>query len=169
MAKEIERKFLVKGDTWRKDASGVYYRQGYLLKNNKISVRVRVTDKHGYLTIKTWVSGITRLEYEYPIPLVDAEELLDKLCEKPIIEKTRYSVQYRGMVWEVDEFQGENKGLMLAEVEIKDENQTIDLPSWVGREVSDSAKFYNANLVKYPFNTWSNEEQKKAILTPYET
>lgn len=160
MPKEIERKFLVKGDAWRELASGEVYRQGYLSSTKERTVRVRTAGKNGYLTIKGINVGATRREYEYPIPLKDADEMLDKLCQRPLIEKNRYRISYRGLTWEVDEFSGENKGLIIAEVELSDENQDIELPEWIGREVTGDAKYYNANLVQYPYSQWKKEEEK---------
>jgi len=160
MPKEIERKFLVKGDAWRELASGEVYRQGYLSSTKERTVRVRTAGKNGYLTIKGINVGATRREYEYTIPLKDADEMLDKLCQRPLIEKTRYRISYRGLTWEVDEFSGENKGLIIAEVELSDENQDIELPEWIGREVTGDAKYYNANLVQYPYSQWKKEEEK---------
>ena len=164
MGKEIERKFLVSGDAWRK-GEGILYRQGYLFKNADLTIRVRVADDHGYITIKRFASTITRLEYEYIIPLNDANELLDNVCTKPLIEKTRRCVHDCGLIWEVDEFHGENKGLILAEVELEDENQQIDLPKWVGKEVSGITKFYNACLVDNPFNNWPAKEQREVYFS----
>ena len=163
MAKEVERKFLVDSDQWRGGVKGVLYRQGYLVINTNFTIRVRVAGSHGYLTIKISASGITRLEYEYAIPLEDATELLDRLCKNPIIEKTRYRVQHSGMVWEVDEFHGDNNGLVLAEVELDDEHQEINLPKWVGKEVSAIPKFYNASLVDNPFSNWPDCERNEVL------
>lgn len=158
MPKEIERKFLVKGDAWRKMVSGEVYRQGYLSSTKERTVRVRTAGTNAYLTIKGINLGATRLEYEYPIPLKDANEMLDKLCLRPLIEKTRYRINYRELTWEVDEFRAENEGLIIAEVELSDENQEIELPEWIGREVTGDAKYYNANLVRYPYSQWKEEQ-----------
>lgn len=162
MATEIERKFLVKGDQWRRRsqpeaslATGTLYRQGYLSTKKECSVRVRLVDNQGYLTIKGLTQGCSRTEYEYPIPAEDAQEMLDNLCQAPLIEKTRYKIEYAGLIWEVDEFAGENQGLIIAEVELTEENQSIELPNWIDKEVSDDARYFNANLVQYPYNQWS--------------
>ena len=157
MAREIERKFLVKGDEWRKDVQGIYYLQGYLATGSGCTVRVRVSNQTALLTIKGSVSKLTRREYEYQIPVSDGDELLNHICLKPIIKKTRYVVEYGGVVWEVDEFDGDNKGLVIAEVEMNSENQQIQIPNWVGMEVSGNPKFYNANLVKHPFSHWESK------------
>lgn len=154
MGTEIERKFLVRDDGWRAGAAGEVYRQGYLASDPERTVRVRVVGEHGYLTVKGKTEGLARAEYEYPIPASDANELLDRLCLKPLIEKTRYRVAHGGHVWEVDEFEGENRGLVVAEVELEDAGETIELPGWVGSEVSDDPRYYNANLVRHPFGRW---------------
>ena len=155
MATEIERKFLVKGEQWRSLATGTVYRQGYLSTKKGCTVRVRLVGDRGYLTIKGLSQGISRAEYEYPIPAKDAQEMLDNLCEPPLIEKTRYKIEIAGLIWEVDEFAGENQGLIVAEVELTNENQTIELPDWIDQEVSDDHRYYNVNLVQHPYSQWS--------------
>lgn len=154
MPVEIERKFRVTGDGWRAAGAGTRYRQGYLSLQAGASVRVRASHDQGYLTIKGETSGVTRAEYEYPIPLAHANELLDALCIKPVIEKTRYRIEHRGLVWEVDEFEGGNAGLVIAEVELESEGQAIELPAWVGEEVTGDPRYYNASLVSNPYSTW---------------
>jgi adenylate cyclase len=154
MAKEIERKFLVKGDSWRRDRAGKPYRQGYLSTEKERTVRIRTAGDQAFITIKGVSSGASRSEYEYEIPVRDANEMLDHLCKKPLIEKTRYRIPHDNLVWEVDEFAGENRGLVLAEVELKDENQEVSLPSWIGREVTDDRRYFNVNLVEEPFSKW---------------
>jgi adenylate cyclase len=150
---EIERKFLVIGDRWRTLGTPIRYCQGYLAASEKRTVRVRVAGSHAYLTIKGTTVGIARAEYEYEIPLQDAEEMLE-LCDRPLISKTRTQISWQGLIWEVDEFFEENQGLVLAEVELKNENQVIDRPDWIGQEVSDDPRYYNANLAKHPFTQW---------------
>jgi CYTH domain-containing protein len=154
MGQEIERKFLVQGDAWRALGSGTRYRQGYLSTVKERTVRVRTIDDQGFLTIKGVTVGARRAEYEYPIPVQDANELLDELCERPLIEKTRYKIQHAGLTWEVDEFAGENQGLIVAEVELSDEAQALQLPDWVGAEVTADPRYYNANLIAHPYTTW---------------
>jgi adenylate cyclase len=154
MAKEIERKYLVIGDSWRALAEGSVYRQGYIATQNKATVRIRVVGEKSYLTIKGPTIKYSRLEFEYPIPVKDAQEILETLCEPPFIEKTRYKIESGGLIWEIDEFDGVNKGLILAEVELNDENQQIELPNWIGQEVSDDSRYFNSNLVKHPFSQW---------------
>ena len=155
MAVEIERKFLLQGDGWRGLAPGKHYRQGYLSTVAARTVRVRVIEDSGYLTIKGATSNATRAEYEYVIPVEDAHAMLDTLCERPLIEKTRYRIEHQGMIWEVDEFAGENAGLLLAEVELDSADQVIALPDWVGKEVTGEPRYYNANLIANPFSQWA--------------
>ena len=153
MAKEIERKYLVKGNQWKTLAQGMVYRQGYIPTVGKQTVRVRIVGNQGYLTIKGENVGSTRSEFEYPIPVQDAEEMLHTLCDRPLIEKTRYKIPQGDLVWEVDEFAGENAGLVIAEVELQEENQQIELPEWIERQVTDP-KYYNSNLAKHPYSKW---------------
>lgn len=155
MPVEIERKFLVNGDQWRSLAVGTRYCQGYLATGEN-TVRVRVVGEQGYLTIKGPSVGLSRPEYEYEIPIEDALEMLHSLCKPPLIEKIRYKVEFDGLVWEIDEFEGENQGLILAEVELSDVNQTITFPDWIGAEISNDPRYYNANLAKHPFNQWDS-------------
>jgi adenylate cyclase len=154
MAVEIERKFLVKGEEWRSLASGSVYRQGYLASGAERTVRVRIADSTGYLTIKGAAQGISRAEFEYKIPIADAAEMLDTLCDRPLIEKTRYKIPWEGLTWEVDEFTGENQGLIMAEIELLDPDQVIQFPNWIGQEVSHDPRYFNSNLVKHPFKEW---------------
>jgi len=154
MAKEIERKFLVKGDSWRRLAQGSVYSQGYISTQKTATVRVRIVGDQGYLTIKGPSVKYSRSEFEYLIPIADAEEMLETLCDHPLIEKTRYRVEQGNLTWEIDEFEGVNQGLIIAEVELSDEEQQIELPSWIGEEVSDDPKYFNSNLVKHPFSEW---------------
>jgi adenylate cyclase len=154
MGKEIERKFLVIGERYRSLAKGARYRQGYLSTVKERTVRVRTVDHQGTLTVKGISVGATRSEYEYEIPAVDADEMIDHLCEKPIIEKNRYKIPLGDVTWEVDEFLGANQGLMVAEVELESEDQTFVRPDWIGEEVTSDPKYFNANLVARPFSTW---------------
>lgn len=154
MGTEIERKFLLKDDAWRKGASGQAYRQGYLSTDKERTVRVRVVGTQAMLTIKGMTHGIRRVEFEYPIPLTDADGLLE-LCHRPLIEKTRYRVEHDGLVWEIDEFHGENAGLVVAEVELERESQAVTLPPWIGEEVSDDPRYFNSNLARHPYREWA--------------
>ncbi|MDH5786609.1 MAG: CYTH domain-containing protein [Chromatiales bacterium] len=158
MATEIERKFLIKDDSWRDAAdSGTRFRQGYLIGAERASVRVRIEGERANINIKSATLGIHRQEFEYPIPLADAQELLDTLCEQPQIEKTRYHVRYGDHLWEVDLFAGDNAGLVVAEVELADENEPFAMPPWVGEEVSHDTRYYNVCLVKHPYSEWGHE------------
>jgi CYTH domain-containing protein len=154
MGTEIERKFLLTGDEWRTMAAGVVYCQGYLCLEKDSTVRVRIAGDKAFLTIKGKSSGISRMEYEYPIPLEDARVMLAELCARPIIEKKRYRITFQGFVWEVDEFSGENEGLLVAEIELEEEGQEFEKPSWIGEEVSSDRRYANANLVRNPYSTW---------------
>jgi len=154
MGIEIEKKFLVKGTDWKNLAGGIIYRQAYLSTKKESVVRVRTVEKKGYLTIKGLNFGASRVEYEYEIPIIDANEMLNNLCNKSIIEKKRYSIIFEGLVWEVDEFLGANKGLIIAEVELSNENQEIKKPTWIGREVTSEPKFFNSNLASNPYSKW---------------
>jgi CYTH domain-containing protein len=153
MASEIERKFLVTGQDWR-SGNATRYRQGYLSLDKARSVRVRVAEDAAQLTVKGVTEGATRREFEYEIPLDDAREMLATLCLQPLIEKRRYRVRHGGLVWEVDEFCGDNAGLVVAEVELEHEDQHFDRPAWLGREVTDDPRYYNVNLVQHPYSTW---------------
>lgn len=151
---EIERKFLVEGDAWRQGAIGVSYRQGYLCTDKHRTVRVRTAGDKGFLTIKGLSQGVSRTEYEYEIPAADANAMLDTLCHRPLIEKTRYRLPAGELVWEIDEFAGDNAGLIVAEVELTSADQPVQPPGWVGREVTDDPRYYNANLARTPYCTW---------------
>lgn len=153
MATEIERKFLVKEGIWRKQ-EGTKYRQGYLNSAKERIVRVRTVKDKGYLTIKGITVGASRMEFEYQIPHQEAEMLLG-ICEKPLIEKNRYVVKEGGFVWEIDEFLGENRGLIVAEVELESEDQLFPRPDWVGEEVTGDPRYFNSNLIKNPYTKWS--------------
>lgn len=155
MAIEIERKFLVRDDSWRPHAStAAYYRQGYLVTSRRCSVRVRVAGDDGFLNIKGATLGASRAEYEYPIPVQDAEEMLERLCTRPLIEKTRYFVRSGRHTWEVDVFEGENTGLVLAEIELRHAHEEFERPAWLGEEVTDDRRYYNARLVEHPYREW---------------
>ncbi len=155
MATEIERKFLVRNDAWRREADdGQTMRQGYMNGGGQASVRVRIQGKEAFLNIKSATLGVSRREYDYPIPLHDAEEMLEQLCEAPLIEKTRYHVDYAGCTWEVDVFAGDNAGLVVAEIELDSEDQVFEKPAWVGEEVSHDPRYYNVCLAKHPFKEW---------------
>ena len=159
---EIERKFLVVGDEWRSPGDGVKYRQGYLSTTEGSVVRIRTFNNRGLLTIKKPVSALSRLEYEYEIPLTEAEDILNTVCVQPLIEKTRYRITLNNLLWEVDEFYGANEGLIVAELELASEEERFEKPAWLGEEVSHDPRFFNVNLIAKPFTTWniSMEERK---------
>lgn len=155
MATEIERKFLVADQRWREKAdAGQRLAQGYLVGGRHASVRVRIEGEQANLNIKSATLGIHRQEFEYPIPLDDARQLLDELCEHPVIEKVRYHVEHAGHTWEIDVFEGDNAGLVVAEIELDHEDELFEHPSWLGPEVSDDVRYYNVNLVKHPYKDW---------------
>ncbi|MBA53997.1 MAG: adenylate cyclase [Pseudomonadales bacterium] len=159
MAVEIERKFLVANDDWRRlkdgsELSGIPFRQGYVPTEGMTTVRVRLEGDKAKLTIKGKNQGLSRAEFEYEIPLSDAEQMLDNLCARPLIEKTRYFRPEAGVTWEIDVFAGDNAGLVVAEVELQSEDQQLDLPNWLGQEVSDDPRYYNVNLVSNPYRNW---------------
>lgn len=154
MGIEIERKFLVSGDGWRQGAEGKFYRQGYLCLDPDRTVRVRIAGDEGFLTIKGRTEGMTRNEFEYPILCAEASQMLEYLCCRPLIEKIRYTLVYKGRIWEIDEFGGENQGLILAEVELESESDQVELPPWIGAEVTGDPRYYNANLSQNPYRQW---------------
>lgn len=154
MSVEIERKFLVRGTDWKKLGQAVAIRQGYLSSDRDRIVRVRIEDASATLTIKGRMVGITRGEWEYPIPINEADELLNGLCERPLIEKTRTRIVHDSLVWEVDEFFGDNQGLVVAEIELASEGQVFSKPDWVAEEVTDDPRYFNANLLRHPFTAW---------------
>ena len=153
MGVEIERKFLVDFEAIENYDEEFYIKQGYILNSPEKVVRVRVTDTKSYITIKGKNIGATRPEFEYEIPYKDATEMLDTMCSS-IIEKTRHIFHIFGDIWEIDEFHGENEGLVVAEVEIPSEDYDLRLPNWIKQEVTDEAKYYNNNLVENPFSKW---------------
>ncbi len=155
MAKEIERKYLIASDDWRSEAlAGALYRQGYLSTDPQRSVRIRIAEAGAWLNIKSKISPLSRYEFEYPIPKVDAEIILNNLCLQPLIEKTRYRAVYAGFTWEIDVFAGDNAGLIVAELELESENQIFERPPWLGREISHDPRYLNINLVRRPFSRW---------------
>jgi adenylate cyclase len=154
MPVEIERKFLVKDDSWKISANGTKYIQGYLSKEKDSTIRIRIAGDEAFITIKSKVVGFSRQEYEYKIPISDANEMLDSMCFKPLIIKTRYEIKYQGNIWEVDVFDGENEGLILAEIELSSETQNFEKPGWIGEEVTGDIRYYNSNLVNNPYKNW---------------
>ena len=156
MAKEIEKKFLLKNVLWRESIQrSRQFVQGYLIGSDVASVRVRSEGEKAFINIKSAALGITRDEYEYEIPLSEAQEMLANLCEKPLISKIRHDVIYANKKWEIDEFQDENSGLIVAEIEISTIDEVFEIPEWVGQEVSDDTRYYNVCLVKQPYSSWN--------------
>ena len=155
MGVEIERKFLIANEHWRDVVeSSQLMRQGYIIGSDKASVRVRVSGESANLNIKSAQLGVYRKEYEIPLDLADANEMLDNLCQSPLIEKTRHYIHFSNHLWEVDEFHGDNHGLLVAEIELSDVEEAFDKPDWVGQEVSEDVRYYNVSLVKHPFKDW---------------
>lgn len=152
MGVEVERKFLVQGIGWV-TGTGVLYRQGYLNRDKTRTVRVRIAGDAAFLTVKGVSVGATRAEFEYAIPLTDAEGLL-ALCDGPLIEKTRHLVRVDGTLWEVDVFAGDNAGLVVAEVELTAEDQPFARPDWLGAEVTHDVRYFNSNLATQPYCLW---------------
>lgn len=156
MATETERKFLLKDTSWNTGLSGTSYKQGYLITSRERTVRVRIAGDHAYITIKGPMQdgSLAKSEFEYEIPIADAEELYDHVCLPEKIEKTRYMIPYEGHTWEVDVFHGLNEGLVMAEVELEDEHEALILPPWIGEEVSHDRRYFNGLLAKEPFSAW---------------
>jgi len=154
MAKEIERKFLVKPGAWSPRDAGIHFKQGYLNAQKERVVRVRIEGERAKLTIKGVTTGVTRSEFEYAIPVEDAAVLLDNLCEKPLIDKHRHKEVHGGKTWEIDVFHGDNEGLVVAEIELTSESEAFVRPGWLGEEVSSDPRYFNSNLLKNPFKNW---------------
>src|SRR4051812_48150023 len=157
MGIEVERKFLVNGDAWRALGEPVSIRQGYLCADPLRTVRVRVAGARAWLTVKGMVIGASRLEFEYPIPLKDASDMLDGFCDRPLIEKRRTRIPIGELTWEVDEFFGENLALIVAEVELRHADQTVEIPDWVGAEVTGDPRYYNSQLLALPYSRWDKK------------
>ena len=158
MAKEIERKFLLKNDLWQGLVTPKHSIQGYLASGPPASVRLRIMDGEARLNIKQSVVGMSRDEYEYPIPTEDAQEMLNKLCVGPIVEKKRHHIEFEGFLWEVDEFLGDNQGLVVAEIVLESTDQAFPRPPWIEKEVTNEIRYYNSQLSKHPYCTWDPDE-----------
>lgn len=154
MAQEIERKFLVDRDLVSLPDNGQRIVQGYIKTRSKTAVRVRIKGGRGFLTIKGENRGAVRAEFEYEIPLDDAEAMLEDLCARPILEKTRYEISVGAHIWELDVFAGENEGLWVAEVELASESESFEKPDWVGPEVTGDVRYYNSSLIEHPYKDW---------------
>ena len=160
MAQEIERKYLLSSDAWKAlSHKQTTLRQGYLCNNDKSSVRIRIEGQQANINIKSMTIGISRAECEYSIPLDEATELLNTLCKTPQIQKTRYLVNFANKLWEIDVFEGDNKGLTVAEVELESEDEQIELPDWISKEVSAHERYYNMRLTDYPYSQWTKIEK----------
>ncbi|MBP5427509.1 MAG: CYTH domain-containing protein [Clostridiales bacterium] len=157
MPYEIERKFLVLDATILNGRKGTLYRQAYIAATSHAVVRVRTVGDSAYITVKSKNEGIKRLEYEYSIPKQHAVEMMDRLCEGLLVEKKRYSIFYHGHEWVVDSFIGANEGLIIAEIELENEEELFDIPEWVGDEVTYDDRYYNVNLIKNPYSKWNFE------------
>ena len=155
MGLEIERKFLVRNERWRDQVSRHFHiQQGYLINERRLVTRVRISGDQAFLTLKGETDGIKRSEFEYDIPLEDAEAMLATLSDGSVIEKTRHIVPFGNHIWEVDVFEGENDGLVIAEIELSHEAETFDKPDWIGEEVSTDIRYFNSNLIKHPYSNW---------------
>lgn len=158
MAIEIEHKFLLANQDWRTQIMhSAIFKQGYLSALPTSSIRVRISDNLAWLNIKSAVIGTERHEYEYPIPVNEAEEIMNNLCQRPLIEKTRHFVKNQDHVWEIDEFWGDNEGLLVAEIELSSVSECFQKPDWLGQEVTDDRRYYNNNLINHPYCQWRNE------------
>jgi adenylate cyclase len=160
MAREIERKFLLADDSWRRlVAREREFLQGYLANTRHTSVRVRTGGLEAWLNIKSGALTAVRDEFEYSIPIGDARALLESVAHRPIIEKTRHWVPYREFEWEIDVFHGANDGLVVAEIELDFEGQDFPVPTWIGKEVTDLTRYYNVNLIEHPYSRWDEQER----------
>lgn len=156
MGIEIERKFLVKNDEYKKSSKWKFLKQGYLCNEADRVIKIRLNEGKGFITVKGRINSMSRSEFEYEIPYEDANAMLENLCSGPIIEKKRFEFEFKGFKWEIDEFLGENEGLVVAEIELKDENAEFPKPDWIDREVTFEPRYLNSNLVKKPYRYWDN-------------
>lgn len=156
MGVEIERKFLVEGEAWRTLGQATLLRQGYLSLDPARTVRVRIDGEQAFITIKGKSVGASRGEWEYPIPVLEAAELLDGLCQQPLVEKVRHRIASGPHTWEVDEFLGANAGLVVAEIELGSEDEAFEKPDWIGREVTGDARYFNSRLIFHPYSQWKD-------------
>jgi CYTH domain-containing protein len=157
MGVEIERKFLLAHEGWRGQGTPTHMRQGYLVADPVRTVRVRIEGDRAVITIKGKSTGAARGEWEYEIPVPDATELLDGLCEQPQVEKIRHRIDHAGHTWEVDEFLGLNAGLVVAEIELDAEDEAFEKPDWIGAEVTGDKRYYNSSLIRMPYSQWTDQ------------
>ena len=158
MNREIERKFRVVDDLYKSGSTSCLYKQGYLCTNKERTVRIRIAGDRAFITVKGTTTGCSRQEYEYPIPVVDAARMLDSLCQSGLIEKRRYLYPFAGHTWEIDEFMGDNEGLIVAEVELQSESEAVQLPPFISREVTGDPRYYNSCLAQNPYKNWEEKE-----------
>ncbi len=157
MAKETERKFLITDTSWLQSEKGIPFRQGYIsTSDSKTTVRLRIAGDKGFLTIKGPAENLTRDEFEYEIPLQEAQYMLERYCGN-VVEKWRYKIEFGEKTWEVDVFEGENRGLVLAEIELDNADEQFAKPPWLGKEVTGDKRYYNAWLAKYPYREWNDQ------------
>ncbi|MCP5500837.1 MAG: CYTH domain-containing protein [Leptospiraceae bacterium] len=154
MGLEIERKFLVKIDKLPELSEGKEIQQGYISSEGAAVIRIRIMAEKAFLTIKSNSPGLSRLEFEYAIPMNDAKDMIQQLCKGKYIKKKRYTLQVAKHTWEIDVFEDENKGLIIAEIELETESESFELPDWIEKEVTSEKKYYNANLMKSPYLQW---------------
>lgn len=153
---EIEHKFLLENESWREEVSHASeYQQGYLSSNPTSSIRVRISGTQAWINLKSATIGTYRQEYEYAIPVDDAKEIIENLCQKPLITKTRHFIIHQDHTWEIDEFHGDNQGLCVAEIELTQLDEIFEKPAWLGKEVTDDLRYYNNNLAKHPYSEWN--------------
>ena len=158
MPREIERKFLLRNDDWRRLVTrSIPMRQGYLGSGGEVSVRVRIEGNEARLNLKSTTLGVSRDEFEFPLPLAGALEVLARFCGRRCVEKIRHLVPVGGHLWEIDEFEGANAGLLVAEIELAAEDEPFERPAWIGREVSAEPRYYNVCLLDAPYSTWPPE------------
>lgn len=163
MGIEIERRFLVVRELWQPDRPGVRYRQSYIDAMPAARIRVRIAGEAASLCVKTERRGMRRLEFEYAIPVADAEEMMHRICDPAQIDKTRYTIRFGRTVWEVDDYHGNNHGLLVAEVELTAESDAIDRPPWLGREITHEPKYWNGNLLRRPYGEWPETEKPRVL------
>ncbi len=154
MAIEIEKKFLLKYLPKESLSNPVFISQGYLLNKKETVVRIRLADKKAFMTIKGLTTNSARKEYEYSLPYDDAKEMIDLFCKEGLVEKKRYKIAHKGFIWEIDQFSGNNTGLVVAEIELEHIDQLFEKPDWVGSEVTQDPRYYNSNLIQNPYSTW---------------
>lgn len=157
MAIEIEKKFLLNYLPSALMTKGTLIRQGYMVNQKEMVVRVRLSGNRAFLTIKGETCNAARKEYEYPVPQEDAMEMLDLFCKKPLIEKTRYQIEFKGFEWVIDQFSGDNQGLVVAEIELNSMDQVFEKPDWIGQEVTHDPGYFNSNLIQTPYSTWPSK------------